>query len=214
MNNVKQIINKSRDFQSYAKGYLQYISDLLKCIDIGAITLFIEELEKARKNQNTVFIIGNGGSAVTATHMANDFGIGFSAGNDRNPYRVLSLTDNTAKMTAISNDYGYDKLFFYQLKVHYMPGDKLVAISASGNSPNIVAASEWVKKRGGRVIGLVGFDGGKLKNLSDIFIHIKTPKGEYGPVEDMHMIVNHLVYTWLCHKDGKGKKQWRIKNAG
>ena len=203
MNNIKHILNESKDIQNYARGYLQYISELLKRVDTEKIALFIEELEKARINQNTVFFIGNGGSATTATHMVNDFGIGSRTGENANPYRVLALTDNIAKMTAISNDYGYNKMFVHQLKIYYKPGDKLVAISASGNSPNVVAAAEWVKKRSGRVIGLLGFDGGRLKNLCDIAIHIETPKGEYGPVEDLHMVVTHLVYMWLRNKEQK-----------
>ena len=103
-------------------------------------------------------------------------------------------------MTAIANDTGYENLFAYQLRIHYRPGDKLVAISASGNSPNVVEAARWVKKRGGRVVGLVGFDGGELKRLSDVVIHVETQKGEYGPVEDIHMVVEHLIYTWLRNR--------------
>lgn len=206
MDNMKNILEGPRDAKSYAENYLKYISGLLKHIDIQQVVLFIEELEKARGNQNTVFFIGNGGSAATAAHMVNDFGIGLQAGDNRKPYRVLALTDNTAKITAISNDYGYGEIFVRQLEIHYRTGDKLVAISASGNSPNVIAAAEWVKKRRGAVIGFVGFDGGKLKDLCDIVIHIRTPRGEYGPVEDMHMILSHLVYTWLRYKENRRGK--------
>jgi D-sedoheptulose 7-phosphate isomerase len=103
-------------------------------------------------------------------------------------------------MTAIGNDTGFENLFVSQLRIHHRPGDKLIAISASGNSPNVVRGAEWVKDRGGRVIALVGFDGGKLKGLADVVIHAETPKGEYGPVEDIHMILDHLVYTWLLKR--------------
>ncbi len=102
-----------------------------------------------------------------------------------------------AVITAIVNDAGYHNVFVYQLQIHFKPGDMLVAISASGNSPNVVAAAKWVKNHGGKVVGLVGFDGVQLKTLCDLVIHAKTPKGEYGPVEDVHMVLNHLVYTWL-----------------
>jgi len=201
---MKNMLKESKDVRSYIKGYLDHVSKLLSRVDTRAIELFIEELENARKNQNTIFVIGNGGSAVTASHMANDLGIGSCPKEGTSPYRVLALTDNVAKMTAISNDHGYNNLFVHQLKIHHRPGDKLVAISASGNSPNVIAAAEWVKSKGGTVIGLIGFDGGKLKSLCDIVIHVETPKGEYGPVEDLHMIVNHLVYTWLNHKERTG----------
>jgi D-sedoheptulose 7-phosphate isomerase len=108
-------------------------------------------------------------------------------------------------LTAIGNDAGHENLFVYQLRIHYRPGDKLIAISASGNSPNVVEAARWVKKRGGRVVGLVGFDGGELKRLADVVIHAKTPKGEYGPVEDIHIIMDHLFYSWLKARAGSLK---------
>jgi len=116
----------------------------------------------------------------------------------------LALTDNVPLITAIGNDDGYENIFVNQLRVHYREGDKLIVISASGNSPNVVRAAEWVKQKGGRVIGLIGFDGGKLKEICDIIIHVETPKGEYGPVEDIHTILDHLVANWL---------QYRLKKA-
>ena len=205
MNNMERIFSGSKDVNSFVEGYLSYVSELIKLMDGGSITSFIREIEDARQNQNTVFIIGNGGSAVTASHMANDFALGSRSVDSDKPYRILSLTDNVAKITAISNDCGYDRLFIDQLKIHYRSGDKLVAISASGNSRNVVLAAEWIKKQGGKVIGLLGFDGGRLKDICDIVIHVKTPKGEYGPVEDIHMIIDHLVYTWLHYRERKDK---------
>jgi len=110
-------------------------------------------------------------------------------------------------MTAIANDDGYDNLFVNQLKIHYRDGDKLVVISANGNSRNVVAAAEWVKQCTGRTISIVGFDGGKLKDTCDIVIHVKTEKGECGPVEDIHMIIDHLISNWLiCKLKTEGKK--------
>lgn len=203
MNNIERIFSESKDLNGFVRGYLDYVSGLLKVMDNQSIASFIAEVESSRKNQNTVFVIGNGGSSATASHMANDFALGSRDAVRENPYRVLSLTDNMANMTAISNDRGYDRVFIDQLKVYYRPGDKLVAISVSGNSKNVILAAEWVKKQGGRVIGLLGFDGGKLKELCDVTIHIKTPKGEYGPVEDIHMIVDHLIYTWLHYRERK-----------
>ncbi len=200
MNNLDRIVTEAKSVQEFATAYLNYLSKLLDQIDTEAIAEFVKELETARKQQNTVFIVGNGGSAATASHMANDFAIGTGHGKDDVPFRVLSLTDNVAGMTAIANDFGYDEIFVYQLRAHYRPGDKLVAISVSGNSTNVIAAAEWIKNRNGTVIGLVGFDGGKLKDYSNVLIHIQTPKGEYGPVEDIHMILDHLIYTWLRHR--------------
>jgi len=200
MSTLETILKESTDPAQFARAYLDYLSGLLKRLDPKAIAAFIDELEQARANHHTVFVVGNGGSASTASHMANDFGVGAFPGDGIPPFRVLALTDNVAAMTAIGNDTGFENLFVSQLRIHHMPGDKFIAISASGNSPNVVRGAEWVKDRGGRVIALVGFDGGKLKGLADVVIHAETPKGEYGPVEDIHMILDHLVYTWLLKR--------------
>lgn len=211
MNNVERMFNENTGIQQFSKRYFNYLAKLLNDIDVNAIAAFAEEMEKARKGNNTIFFIGNGGSAATASHMANDFGMDIlKKGGSDLPFRAMSLTDNASVMLAIANDEGYDRLFVNQLRVHYRPGDKLVGISASGNSPNVIAAAEWVKVRGGVVISLVGFDGGRLKEISDIVIHVKSEKGEYGPVEDVHMIMDHLLANWLqlCVKTvhGVGEK--------
>jgi len=200
MKNIEAILNESADVKDFCQGYFDYLGDLAEALDAERIAQFVSELEEARKNHNTVFFIGNGGSAATASHMANDFGLGSRSENDDLPLRALALTDNAAAMTATANDCGYENLFLRQLKLHYRPGDKLVAISASGNSANIIVAAEWVRAQGGKVIGLTGFDGGRLKGIADISVHVNTPKGEYGPVEDIHMILDHLIYTWLWQK--------------
>lgn len=205
MNNIERIFSESKNVNGFVKGYLEYVSGLLKNTDIGSIVSFIEEIEKARANSNAIFVIGNGGSAATASHMANDFALGSRVVDDKRPYRILSLADNTAKITAIANDCGYERLFVDQLKIHYRPGDKLIVISASGNSKNVIIAAEWVKNQGGRVMGLLGFDGGKLKDICDTSIQVVTPKGEYGPVEDVHMVIGHLAYTWLHYKERKSR---------
>ena len=109
----------------------------------------------------------------------------------------MSLTDNNAVISAISNDLDYSEIFINQLKIHFRKGDKLIAISASGNSNNLVKAAKWMKKNNGKVISFLGFDGGKLLSLSDIKIHFKSSKGDYGPVEDSHLIINHILAHWF-----------------
>ena len=202
MNNIEALARESVTVQQFAAGYLNYLSTLFQKMDMQALASVVAELESARKTQNTVFACGNGGSAATASHMANDFGVDvYKKGGSGNPYRILSLTDNPAVMLAIANDDGYHNLFINQLKIHYRDGDKLIAISASGNSPNVIEASRWVKEKGGVVMGFTGFDGGELAKLADVNINISTPKGEYGPVEDLHMILDHLIANWLQYQD-------------
>jgi D-sedoheptulose 7-phosphate isomerase len=131
--------------------------------------------------------------------MVNDLGFGVRAHVEPS-LRVVSLTDNVAVLTALANDVGYGQVFLRQLQLYFRPGDKLIVISASGNSPNLIVAAEWVRKQGGKVIGFLGFDGGKLKHICDIPLVVVTAKGDYGPVEDVHMILDHLVNTWLWGK--------------
>ena len=186
------------DPAAFARGYLDYLAGVLKELDPAPIADFIRLLEKIRQERGTLFFIGNGGSAATASHFANDLSVGLRSDP---PLRALSLTDNVAIMTAVGNDEGYHRIFLDQLKTHYRPGDALVAISASGNSPNVINAVAWAQEQGAEVVGITGFDGGKLAGLSTINVHVFCPKGEYGPVEDIHMIVDHLVHAFLTRNN-------------
>ena len=201
MNNIEKIFKENgTNFRNFSKEYSNYLKFLLDNLDHNSLNKCVIELEKARENNNTIFIIGNGGSASTASHVGNDFGLAVIKKTKKpnfKSYRVLALTDNVSVITAIGNDSGYENIFLDQLKVHYRDGDKLIVISASGNSPNLINASEWFKEQGGKVIGWLGFDGGKLKNIVDLPIVINTPHGEYAPVEDLHLIVNHIIVTWM-----------------
>ena len=201
MNYIDGLCNNSRSAGAFAQGYFNYLKQVLDSITPESIDKLVEEFEDARATGNTIFVAGNGGSATTATCMANDIGFDIikKCGTDK-PFRVFALTDNTAVITAIANDVGYDNVFLNQLKIHYHQGDKLLVISASGNSPNVVAAAEWVKEQGGRVISFVGFTGGKLKEMSDLVVHVKSEAGEYGPVEDAHLVLNHILAHWFQFK--------------
>lgn len=201
MNNLDKIYQQTGpDAVSFSKAYADYLVTLLQRLDHEKIAACIEQMEDARKNENTVFIIGNGGSASTASHIATDFGSAVlkkSSNKNTKPYRALSLSDNISIISATANDSAYAHIFLDQLRVHFRKGDKLIAISASGNSPNVVTAAEWVREQGGTVMSWTGFDGGKLKELSDISVLIDTPRGEYAPVEDMHLVINHIMVTWM-----------------
>jgi D-sedoheptulose 7-phosphate isomerase len=198
MNNVNKIFRQSSNPREFATGYFNYLKQVLDAIELASIDSLVAAFEEARLKGNTIFIAGNGGSATTATSMANDLGFDVikKSGTDK-PIRVFALTDNTSVLTAIANDVGYENVFLNQLKIHYRKGDKFLAISASGNSPNVVAAAEWVKEQGGSIISFVGFQGGKLKEISDVVVHVKSEAGEYGPVEDAHLILNHILAHWF-----------------
>lgn len=198
MNNIEKVYQNSKNASEFANGYFTYLKQVLDSITPESIDRLVSELEDARSAGSTIFIIGNGGSASTATTMANDIGFDIlkKTKTDK-PFRVFALTDNTSVISAISNDVGYENIFLNQLKIHYRPGDKLLAISASGNSANVVKAAEWVKQQGGSVIGFLGFEGGLLKQICDVVVHVVTVAGEYGPVEDSHLILNHILAHWF-----------------
>ncbi|MGA2079046.1 MAG: SIS domain-containing protein [Holophaga sp.] len=194
MNNIDQFFSK--DPVSFAEAYFSYLSQVMASINREEIKMFIETLLDARERGVMVFFIGNGGSAATATHFANDLGIGTRS--LEHPFRVVSLTDNLASISAIANDFGYEHIFAQQVRVLGKKGDVLVAISASGNSPNLLTAFEAAKGMGIRTVALTAFDGGKLKQVADQGIHVPTAPKEYGPAEDAHMILDHLVHAYLC----------------
>lgn len=197
-NTIERLAAGAPDVGTFAVRYFEHLKAVLDRIDPDAVVRVAEEFLAARTEGRTVFMVGNGGSATTASSMANDLGFDVvrKTGTDR-PFRVLALTDNNAVMTAIANDVDYESVFVNQLRIHYRPGDRLVVISASGNSANVVRAAEFVKGQGGRVIGLLGFGGGALKSMCDVAVLVTTEVGEYGPVEDAHLIINHVLAHWF-----------------
>jgi len=201
MNNLDKIYQeKGLDPAGFSLGYVNHLVTLLQNLDHEKVGECINALEEARQNDQTIFVIGNGGSASTASHIGNDFGLCVlkkSNKENNKSYRALALTDNLSVISAIGNDSTFENVFLDQLKVHFRKGDKLIVISASGNSPNLVVAAEWFKNQGGTVMGWLGFDGGKLKDIVQIPVVVSTPKGEYAPVEDVHLIINHIIVSWM-----------------
>ncbi|MDD4854941.1 MAG: SIS domain-containing protein [Sulfuricurvum sp.] len=179
--------------------YINNLIELLQKIDYEIVDQIIKILEEAAHKQSSIYIIGNGGSAATASHMVNDLGAGLRRRGLIN-LDITSLADNVPVITAIANDIGYENIFYMQLEGLLKPEDLIIAISCSGNSPNIVKAVEYAKNIGSTIIGITGFDGGDLKKLSDVNFHIEAPKGEYGLVEDMHMILDHMIYSYYINK--------------
>jgi D-sedoheptulose 7-phosphate isomerase len=193
MNNLDRIFVE--DAAEFGKRYLQYLIYVLQKIDTKAIARFVQILLEARTRGATVYFIGNGGSAATASHFANDLAIGTNS--YKKPFRVVSLTDNLSILSALANDFGYEEVFVRQLQVMGKPGDVLVAISASGNSPNLIRAIEYATSSDIKTVAITAFDGGKMKQIADDGIHVPTQSKEYGPAEDAHMILDHLVGAYL-----------------
>lgn len=176
--------------------YLGGFARLVDAIDRDALVRVVERLRRARDAHCTVFIAGNGGSAATASHLANDLGKAAKHAS-RLPFRVMGLADNASWLTALGNDEGYERVFAGQLENFATQGDVLVVISASGNSPNLVQAVELARARGVETIGFVGFDGGKLLELVDEAVWVESEPGAYGLVETAHVLLCDIVTTCL-----------------
>ena len=181
--------------KKFSDDYLNYISELISQLDRSHISQFVDHVLGVRDNKQTIFFLGNGGSASTASHFVNDISLG--SRQFENPFRAVSLCDNQSVITAIANDDGYENIFLQQLQTQAKPGDSMVCISASGNSQNLVKAVEWSKANGIYTISLTAFDGGYLKKHTDLNIHVPTKIGEYGPAEDLHMIICGLIGSYF-----------------
>ncbi len=166
-------------------------------IDLDAVGAAIQVLATARDADRTIFVCGNGGSASTASHFACDMVKGASYGHEKR-FRIMALTDSLPTLTAYSNDVSYDCVFAEQLKNFAKPGDVLIAISGSGNSPNVLRAVEYATSIGCETITLTGRDGGKLAPLGKTRIHVSEP--HMGRIEDGHMIVCHMLAYHFMEK--------------
>jgi D-sedoheptulose 7-phosphate isomerase len=202
MNNIDRFFTS--DSAAFADAYIQYLQAVLKGIDVKEVAGFVATLLDARERGATVFFVGNGGSAATASHFANDLAIGT---NDyEKPFRAISLTDNVPVLTALGNDFGYEEIFVRQLRVLGRPGDVLVGISASGNSPNLIRAFDYANTAGIKTVAITAFDGGRMNTMATEGIHVPTGPKEYGPAEDAHMVLDHLVGAYLMRYVKAGGK--------
>jgi len=184
----------------FVKDYLTRLKQILDDIDVDVISDIVDTLEETIENKSRIYILGNGGSAATASHMVNDLGAGLRRRNVIN-FDVTSLGDNSSVVTAIANDIGYENIFYMQMKGHINADDVVVAISCSGESPNIIKAVDYAKDLGCKIIGVTGFNGGYLKKISNINFHVDAPEGEYGLVEDAHMILDHIIYSYYIQAE-------------
>ena len=183
--------------ERWVQDYVAAQHRALDTLQPAEIAKAVETLRAAWRNNRGIFVIGNGGNAANAAHFATDLGKGASDAVGRR-FRVLSLSDNTAWMTAIGNDYSYDEVFTRQLRNFAQPGDLLIAGSVSGNSPNLVHAFEWAMRNGMQTIALVGAKRGRLADIASQAIVIGDT--HYGRVEDVQMHILHMMcYAFMEH---------------
>jgi len=182
----------------FAAAYLAQLKQAIDGLDLEALEPVIELLQEAKRERRTVYVVGNGGSAATASHLASDLSR-TEAGTGRRGLRAISLTDNVAAFTAMANDTSYETAFAELLALQMRAEDVLIAISGSGVSPNILRAVEVAQRRGATTIGLVGFGGGELAEMVDLCICIDVK--HYGVVEDLHLTLAHMISIYLSGRE-------------
>ena len=178
--------------------YLEHEIETLRALDIDSIDAALNLLLEAFKGGNTIYIFGNGGSSSTASHYQNDFNKGISEYTQKK-FNFLCLNDNVATVMAVANDIGFEEVFRFQLQGHLKPGDLVMAISGSGNSKNVINAVEYARECGNKIIGLTGFGGGKLREISSQSKQI---------TEDIHMVFDHLMMS-IFYKNLEKIEYWK-----
>lgn len=191
-----------QDYTNEIKEYLKLEKETIDKLNVDAINAAMNLIMEAYEGKHTIYIFGNGGSSATASHYQNDFNKGISEYLD-NKFRFQCLNDNMATVMAIANDIGFEEVFRFQLRGKLEPGDIVIAISGSGNSKNVINAVEYAKERGNKIIGMTGYEGGKLRELADVSLHADVMSMQI--TEDVHMIFDHMImgifYKTLCGKE-------------
>ena len=183
------------DFKKFAQVYFNKLENQMRHISLEDVELFAKALLNAWENKKQVFIFGNGGSAGNAIHLANDFLYGVGKGVLPG-LKIHALPSNSAVLTCLANDEGYESIFTEQLKALSNPGDLAISFSGSGNSENIIQALQWSNDNNIETYAILGFDGGKAKKIAKHVIH--TEINDMQISEDFQMIVGHLLMQWLC----------------
>jgi D-sedoheptulose 7-phosphate isomerase len=181
------------------KDYISQVADTLSKLPVDQIAGVVDVLSEARDRGSRIFIFGNGGSAATASHFAADLAKGaIHRGKPR--FKAFALTDNVPLLSAWANDTDYGNIFSEQLESFVEANDIAIAISGSGNSPNVLNGAEVAKAKGATTIGFIGFDGGRLKDLVDIALVV--PSHNMEQVEDIHLLLEHVITTCLRKESG------------
>jgi D-sedoheptulose 7-phosphate isomerase len=186
--------------EQYINQYLQENIDAMNAVSRNEIAKAIAFLQATFERNGRIYIFGNGGSLALATHWVSDFNKTVFSHNleqHRRRFQAIRLPTTEEEMSAWANDVGFDMVFLGPLQNYLQESDCIIAISSSGNSPNIIKAVEFAKKHHVPVIGLSGFDGGKLKDLADAKIVVHTEKGKYGVVEGVHAVLLHLITMYF-----------------
>lgn len=182
--------------------YFERLKTSIDNLNREEIETFINVLLKARDEQKHIYLMGNGGSAATASHFCCDFNKGMSYTKDKK-FKMICLNDNTPTLMAYANDVNYDAVFVEQLKNFLEPGDVVIGISGSGNSKNVLNAIEYANQNGAVTVGLTGYNGGKLKTLAKYSLNVNVDDMQI--TEDIHMMLDHMIYNILMTQNALGE---------
>jgi len=185
------------DYTADIKAYLDKDIDIIQKLNLEEMNDALNAIEAAWQRNANIYTMGNGGSAATASHMVCDFNKGISDGKSKK-FRLQCLSDNTPTLMAIGNDIGYEDVFVHQLQGILNNNDLIIAVSGSGNSANVIKAVEYAKEVGCKVVGITGYNGGKLRRLADYYMHV--PADDMQVAEDLHMIFDHMMMRVFCER--------------
>lgn len=195
MSKTKNFFKDNNNFEDFYNFYTNYLNEILSSVDFNKLTLLIDRIKLVKKNEGTIYVIGNGGSATTASHFATDFS--FACRDPNSDFKCVSLCDNLGLITAVGNDTGFEDIFSVQIDRLAERKDLVIAISGSGNSNNLISAVKLCKSKSIDTAGFLSFDGGKLYDLCDYPILFKSNIGDYGQAEDCHLIINHILVNYF-----------------
>jgi len=180
-------------FAEHAEAYRARLERALSVLADPSLAALADALEAARSRGAAVYVLGNGGSAANAAHLANDLAQGLGARG----INAWALADSTPAVTAAANDHGYAEVFVTALGPRLRAEDLVLLLSASGDSENLVRAARLARERGAVVAAVTGFTGGRLAELAAVHVHVPSDVGDYGPPEDLQLIIDHVVTSWL-----------------
>lgn len=176
------------------KIYFDQVRSTIEALDLEEITEAVEAIKAAYEREATIYIFGNGGSAATAAHFVCDFNKGISDGKKKK-FNLVCLNDNIPMLTAVANDISYEEVYRYPLRDKLKSNDLIIAISASGNSKNVINGVEYAKEKGCKVVGITGYSGGELHKMADYKMHVDLDDMQI--TEDIHMVFDHMMYRVL-----------------
>jgi len=182
------------DYKAHIRDYIAREKEILDMLDVDAIDEALNKIVETFENEGTIYIFGNGGSASTASHFANDFNKGISEYTEKK-FRFICLNDNVPTVLAIANDIGYEEVYRFQLRGKLNKNDLVIGISGSGNSMNVVNALDYAKENGVATVGITGYTGGKVRAMCDYSLHVPVENMQL--TEDVHMIFDHMMMTIL-----------------